>query len=77
MAEGEKELVIEYICGHEPMRNGEYPVSYQVGQQGVTRISQSMANYGDHGIGEFHIHKGDKVIATMTHRAVAEIHYQQ
>jgi len=66
---------IELVCGHEPMREGEFPIVHAVGSDGVTRIEYSERLYGTYGVGEFHVYKGDKIFATMTHLAVAEIRY--
>ena len=66
---------IEFICGHEPCRDGEFPMVHAVGSAGVTKIEYSERNYGSYGVGEFHVYKGDDIFATMTHQAVAEIRY--
>jgi len=74
------ERTIVYISGMEPMREGEYPTSYQVGtlgphQQRITRIDYKMEDFGDHEMGWFFIYGESGVIAKMQARAVAEVVY--
>ena len=63
------------IVGIEPMREGELPFSYKVGVDGVTDIKYSCMNYGDHGVGQFDVYKGDEIYASMMHRATADVFY--
>jgi len=65
------------IVGMEPMRERYYPVEFRVGANGVTSIEYFNTNYGDHGIGEYKVYIGDKHFMSMSHRAVAEIYYDQ
>ena len=44
---------IEFICGHEPCRDGEFPMVHAVGSAGVTKIEYSERNYGSYGVGSF------------------------
>lgn len=37
------------------------PVSYIVGMHGVTRITNEVQNFGDHGISLMHVYEGDKL----------------
>ena len=66
---------VKGIYGPEPMRENEYPISYTVGFDGVTRIDWEMQNYGDHGIGVYHVFKGDDLHATLVLRNLAEVQY--
>lgn len=77
---------IKRIFGEEPRREGEYPQAYIVGQtlsrasdHVVKRITYRMENYGDHGLGWFdvvvQIDGEDAVLASMSARSVAEVHY--
>ena len=68
---------IKGISGIEPMREGEYPLYYKVGVQGVTKIEYEHLNYGDHGIGQYLVYKGDHLHSTVMHRALSEIWYVQ
>ena len=70
-----KQQQIVQIIGHEPNREGEYPFFYKVGLFGVTKIINTERYYGDHGIGQFDVYKGDDLFATVTHKAIAEIRY--
>ena len=67
---------IRLISGHEPMREGEYPIVFQVGVEGVTEIEKWMENFGDHGVGWYRVKKGDQLFVDMNARAVAEVHYE-
>jgi hypothetical protein len=69
------DMTIDGIYGLEPMREGEYPIYYKLGVNDVTKIEFEECVYGDHGIGQFHIYKGDKLVSTVMHRALAEIVY--
>ena len=66
---------IALIIGEEPNRDREYPPQYCVGSDGVTRIEYHVIGYGDHGIGEFRVYRGDVHYATLMHRYVSEIRY--
>jgi hypothetical protein len=68
-------LRIKRICGMEPMREREFPVMFSVGVDGVTEIIDTTDNYGDHGIGWFEVHCGDRIKHRMQARAVAEVEY--
>lgn len=68
-------LTIRWICGFEPMREGEYPTMFEVGKNGVTRIAVTNENYGDHDIGWFDVYFGDRLLQRMSARAVAEVRY--
>jgi len=72
---------IKSIWGQEPLREGEYPQHYIVGSPVmsgdiiVTKIEFREDNYGDHGLGWFDIWAETGLIASMSARAVSEIHY--
>lgn len=66
---------IKAIYGMEPVEPGYEQNAFAVGHDGVTKIEFEARNYGDHGIGQFHVFKGDTLFATMMHRAVSEIRY--
>lgn len=66
---------ILWISGREPLREGEWPVSYSVGVADVTRISFSERNYGTYGVGMYQVWKGDKLYAEMNHIDIADIRY--
>lgn len=68
---------IKRIFGAEPMREGEYPATYQVGFNGVTAIKLRADYYGDHSLAWFDVFADESLIASMSARAVAEIHYEQ
>lgn len=77
---------IRAIFGHEPMREGEYPSTFIVGQKvfgpdlrdgaTVTRIVRRDENFGDHGIGWFDVYADKTLIRSISHRATAEVHYE-
>lgn len=71
----DKPLPIRWICGHEPMREGEYPTMFEVGKNGVTKIECMTEDYGDHGVGWFDVYFGERVMQRMQVRAVAEVRY--
>ena len=74
------------IFGHEPMREGEYPTAFIVGQKAfgpdlpggatVTEIKRRDDNFGDHGIGWYEVYADGSLIRSMSARAVAEIHWE-
>lgn len=77
------------IWGHEPRREGEFPLAYVVnapcGTRGqeetiTSRIAYREMDYGDYILGFFDIFievDGDeRQIASVAARAVAEIHYK-
>ena len=58
---------IEEIIGNEPLREGEYPLYYKVGVDGVTRIDQGVSNpepYCERFY--YQIFKGSHLHCTMT-----------
>ena len=78
------------IWGHEPKREGEYPMAYVVGspcgtlgqEETITsRIAYREMDYGDHGLGFFdvsvEVDGEERLIVSVAARAVAEIHYAQ
>lgn len=75
--------VVRAIYGHEPHREGEYPVAHAVGAplRGSTAgivvdaIKYREDNYGDHGLGWYDIVANDQIALSISARAVAEIHY--
>lgn len=73
---------IRAIFGAEPMRKGEYPTAYIVGSPAlssdhvVTSIAYREDNYGDHALGWYDIWVGETLLASMSARHVAEIHFQ-
>lgn len=79
------EQAIKAIFGHEPMREGEYPTDFIVGQKAfgpdlpsgkaVTKIVRREENYGDHSLLWFDVYAGDDLIRSMQGRAVSEIHW--
>lgn len=81
------EKVIRAIFGQEPMREGEYPAMFLVGDKAhgpdlpggrtVTKIVRREENYGDHGLLWFDVYAGDDLIRSMQGRAVAEVHWEQ
>ena len=72
---------IQAIHGIEPMREGEYPMSYMVGSfdrglnATVTSILRETENFGDHGLLWFHIYAGNDKISSIQGRAVAQVIY--
>lgn len=73
---------VKALFGHEPGREGEWPVSYQVGQVAagvgkVGRITYREDYYGDHSLAWFDVHVADRVALSVSARAVAEIHYEE
>ena len=76
------EPLIKGIWGAEPMRKDEYQQCYIVGSPAmasnhmITRIACRHDNYGDHALGWYDIWSGETLIASMSARYVAEIHYQ-
>ena len=72
------------IYGAEPMREAEYPQAYIVGHPPgaasddliVTKIEFREDNYGDHGLGWFDVWAGETLLASMSARHVADVHYQ-
>lgn len=69
--------VIKSISGPEPLREGEYPDSYTVGNSGVTRIESREQNLGTYGIIWFDIFSGETIIASVNGLYVASIVYAQ
>ena len=82
--------IIVGIWGHEPKREGEFPLAYLVGlpcgthgdgEAITSRIAYREVDYGDHRLGFFDIFimvDGDeRQIASVAARAIAEIHYAQ
>lgn len=67
---------IKFIGGIEPMREGEYPLFYKVGVDGVTRIEYHVENYGDHGIGMCLVYKGEHLEARVMVRALEQVVYE-
>lgn len=73
---------ISGIWGAEPGRRDEYPQSYIVGSPAmsgdlvVTQIEYRETNHGDHSVGWYDIWSKDTLIASMSARHIAEIHYK-
>ena len=76
------ESPIKAIWGMEPMREREYPQCYIIGHPAmsgtpvVTAIKRRDDYFGDHSISWYDIWSGEMLVASMSARAVAEIHYQ-
>lgn len=66
-------MAIRAIYGAEPHRDGEYPRCWMVGYDAVTKIERRDEFYGDHGLLWFDVYNGDRVVASMNARYVAEI----
>lgn len=74
---------IEAIFGFEPMREGEYPTSFTVGQYYDGRYREKLCeritfredNYGTHGVGWFDVWSGGEVVRSLNACAVAEVYY--
>lgn len=66
---------IKTIVGLEPHREGEYPVQFQVGFDGVTRIGYELQNFGTYGIGLYHVYKDRDLVCSLQQQAVAEVYY--
>lgn len=69
------EQKIRWVCGFEPMREGEYPTMFEVGKNNVTRIERRHENFGHYGIDWFDVYFGDTHEQSIQARAVAEIRY--
>lgn len=68
--------VIESIQGIEPMRDGEYPMYFKVGQDGVTRIDQGSYSPEPYCSRMFYqVYKGEKLHAVVNDQAVGEIYF--
>lgn len=67
---------IHSITGSEPRRDGEYPVCWAVGYDGVTRIEETTENLGTYGITWFEIFKEDKKIAKLNALHTEQVKYQ-
>lgn len=77
---------ILFIEGHEPLREGEYPAFFKVGEehgqleQEVAEITHRYEHRGDHGIGWYDVwtEKDGKrqLRASMNERAVATVGYE-
>lgn len=67
--------IIRAIYGPEPLRDQEFPRCWMVGSDAVTRIEKREDNYGDHGLLWFDVYEGDRLVASMSGRHVAEIIY--
>jgi len=71
-------MTIKGIYGIEPHRDGEYPISYTVGFDGVTRIEQG--RYSPEPYCErifYQVYKGDHLYSVMNDQAVAEIQFME
>ncbi|MGB3833778.1 MAG: hypothetical protein WA975_18155 [Mesorhizobium sp.] len=66
---------IHAIYGPEPLRDGEFPRCWMVGHDAVTKIEPREDNFGDHWLLWFDVYAGDRRIASMSGRHVAEIIY--
>lgn len=74
---------IQMIVGAEPLRAGENPRFYCVGQASgfntgnwpVKSITYRVDDYGDHGLGWYDVWSHDSLIASVAARAVAEVIY--
>jgi len=71
------------VYGHEPRREGEFPLSYQVGAEcfskagKVTSIEERLQDLGDRGIQWFDVWCGERRVASLNATCVAEIHYAE
>lgn len=68
-------MAIRAIYGAEPQREGEYSRCWMVGFDAVTKIERREDNFGDHGLLWFDVYEGDRLVASMSGRHVAEIIY--
>jgi hypothetical protein len=69
------EATITFICGREPMREGEYPHYTKVGDDGVTRIIKRNENCGTYGIEWFDVFKGDWLSSSYNALDIACVTY--
>jgi hypothetical protein len=67
---------IKSISGAEPSREGEYPICWALGYDGVTRIEETTENFGTYGITWFEVFNEDKRIAKLNALHVASVTYQ-
>ncbi len=73
--------IIRGIYGHEPRRENEYPVCYEIGScarpglDAVTSIVERGQDLGDRGIQWYDVWCKDQRIASVNATAVAEIQY--
>ena len=71
------EKQIKSIHGLEPMREGEYPISFMVGHGGVTRIDEMSYSPEPYcSVVYYQIWKGDELHASVKDRAIGEVYYQ-
>jgi len=69
-------LAIKSIHGVEPLREGEYPLYYKVGIDGVTSIvagSYSTEPYCSRIF--YQVYKGERLCSTVNDHAVAQVIY--
>lgn len=67
---------IKQINQHEPT-NGDDPLCWWVGKEGVTAIKHRQENFGTYGVDFFDVYRGDNVIASITLMSVATILYEE
>ena len=71
---------INHICGEEPHRENEYPLTFTVGDTfrdfEVTHIEHREDNRGDHGVGWFDIYSGKKRLASLNERFTSYVEYE-
>jgi hypothetical protein len=67
---------IKRISGAEPRRDGEYPVIYALGFDGVVLIEEEQENLGTYGIIWFKAYKDDgTLVGKMNAAYVANVDY--
>jgi len=58
------------------MREGEIPVGYAVGYEGVTRIKRVTEDFGQYGIVWFQVWKGEHAYCELNAINVSEVVYK-
>jgi hypothetical protein len=73
---------IKLIAGMEPNRDGEWPITFAIGngfpgpvKHTITRIDRREQNMGTYGILWFDVFDGDTLLASMNAMAVSEVQY--
>lgn len=67
--------IINFVCGPEPMREGEYPDCVLVGSDGITRIEVREDNLGTYGIKWFDAYAGDRLVSSFNAVHIAVVKY--
>lgn len=65
----------EWISGHEPRRDNEYPTFFKVGDNGVTAIRWYERNMGTYAVAFWQVWKGDVLFHEMNVTAVGDVRY--